>query len=335
MGVTSPIQWTDSTVNPVTGCDGCELHIPGKGGPCYAGHLHEGRLARSLPHLYDATFTNVRLAPGRMAEAAAWPDLRGKARPGKPWIPPEMPRLIFVSDMGDALSRAVPFEYLHDELIAAAISSKGRRHIYQWLTKRPSRMAEFGRWLAEQGVEWPENLWAGTSVTGQAHYRRIMELGKVPAAVRFLSLEPLTEAFEIGLAGALPRDEYPGYRMLYDMIHWVILGGESEQRGFKPRAFDLSWARDLVAECHSWGVSAFVKQLGSHPMDTDAIDRATLPEDLRVDRDTITDRQLERLGVLIEAGTVRLRDSHGGCWEEWPEELRVREFPRVAGVAHA
>jgi hypothetical protein len=70
MGKGTDIQWCDDTVNPTTGCSGCELWVPGKGGPCYAGNQHERRLAKALPGLYDPVFTNVRLAPGRTAEAA-------------------------------------------------------------------------------------------------------------------------------------------------------------------------------------------------------------------------------------------------------------------------
>src|SRR5262249_46982950 len=69
------IEWCDSTVNPTTGCDGCELWRPGVGGPCYAGHIHQTIMARRRPHEYAASFTEVRLVPGRMAKAAAASDL--------------------------------------------------------------------------------------------------------------------------------------------------------------------------------------------------------------------------------------------------------------------
>jgi protein gp37 len=78
MGSKTNIEWCDSTVNPTTGCDGCELWA-GDVRACYAGNLHESRLALTLPQLYAENFTDVRLAPGRMAAAAGWSDLRGKS----------------------------------------------------------------------------------------------------------------------------------------------------------------------------------------------------------------------------------------------------------------
>src|SRR5262249_6687914 len=172
MGQHTNIEWTDSTVNPSTGCQGCELWVPDRGGPFYAGNLHELRLARSLPHLYAPKFTEVRLAPGRTAKAAAWPDLRGKPRPDKPWLDGP-PRLIFVGDLGDIFSKDVPFEYLKAEVIDVADSEKGRRHAWLLLTKQPGRAVEFALWLRRRGRAWPDNVWVGTSVTGPHSATRI------------------------------------------------------------------------------------------------------------------------------------------------------------------
>lgn len=288
MGKDTLIQWCDTTANPTTGCDGCELHIPGKGGPCYAGVLHEQRLAKSLPKLYDKTFTNVRLAPGRMAKVAALPDLAGVTRPDKPWIPAAMPRLVFVGDMGDVLSGAVPFTYIEDEIIRPALSMHGRRHIYLILTKQPGRLAKFVRWLmAERGYGLPHNVWVGTSITGPTTAGRAQDLVLIPAAKRFVSLEPL--------------HEYVDVARWFGMIDWVIIGGESEQRPHDAHPFCVRWVYRVINAGQAAGVPVFVKQLGSRPVVGSPLGDEPIP--------------------------LTLKDHHGGDWEEWPEPLRVRQFP--------
>ena len=168
MSVTTDIAWCDSTVNPTTGCDGCELWHRLNKGSCYAGRLHETRMAKSLPHLYAPDFTEVRLAPGRMAKAAAWPDLRGKKRPDKPWLN-GLPRMIFVGDMGDLFSYDVPLEHIEKEVMQTATGRGGRRHNWLLLTKQPKRMASFSAWRQKKyGAGWPYNVWCGTSITSKA-----------------------------------------------------------------------------------------------------------------------------------------------------------------------
>jgi protein gp37 len=243
MGAITDISWADSTVNPTTGCDGCELwHVRDKG-PCYAGNLHETRLAKSLPNLYAPDFTEVRLAHGRMAKAAAWPDLTGKPRPDKPWLD-SMPRTIFVGDMGDIFSKAVPFEFLRDEVIETAKSL---------LTKQPSRMAAFARWL---GDDWPVNVWAGASVTSQKTFRsRLPHLQAVPAAVRFLSIEPMLSRMDLLDTGDDDVATFDVWRRRD--IGWIVCGGES---GPGYRDCDPAWIASIVGQCKSACVPCFVKQ---------------------------------------------------------------------------
>ena len=305
MSIRTGIQWCDSTVNPTTGCDGCELwKLLGErsdllrvmGGSCYAGNYQETRMSKALPALYSSDFTEVRMAPGRMAKAASWSDLTGTARPDKPWLD-GMPRVIFVGDMGDIFSKAVSFDYLKAELIDAAISTRGRRHIWMVLTKRPARMAAFARWLGNvHGIGWPYNLWAGTSVTNQKTVVRAGRLCKVPARVRFLSVEPLIEAVSIPIA-------------MLRRMHLVIVGGESG-RGARP--FDTAWARSIRNKCQAQDVPFFMKQYGANPI-----------------------RYI--LGVTScpsNRSPITLTDSHGGDWDEWPtDDLKIREFPGV--VTHA
>jgi protein gp37 len=191
------------------------------------------------------------------------------------------PRLIFVSDMGDSLSRSVPFEFLEEEIIKNVSSLKGSRHIWLWLTKQPMRMAQFSQWLTDRGIAWPDNLVAMTSVTSEKTVVRVEHLRKVRCKFHGLSVEPLWSPVELPLDG----------------IDWVIVGGESGA-GAKP--FELKWARDIIRQCRRADVAPFVKQLGACPRDG--------------------------------GHEIDLRDSHGGDWDEWPEELRVREFPDFSQV---
>lgn len=245
MAKNTDIQWCDSTTNPTLGCDGCELHRPGYS-TCYAAAMTR-RFGGKNPGL-ATDFNVVELAPGRMETAAAWSDLRGASRPDKPWLD-GLPRLIFVSDMADALSSDVPFEYLRDEIVETVHSVKGRRHQWLWLTKRPTRMAKFSVWLSCQGIDWPANLWVGTSVTSTGTRARIDDLLRVGNAqtIRFVSVEPQWTA--IDLRPWLPQ------------LDWVIQGGQSG-RGDHP--FSVEWAKDMRRQCRDCGVPFFLKQLGSH-----------------------------------------------------------------------
>ena len=247
MGLATNIQWCDSTCNPTMGCDGCELWNPAAGvRKCYAGQLH-ARFG-GVTSGYSPTFGELTRWPGRMAEAAGWPDLAERSRPGKPWLD-GLPRLIFVSDMSDALSKAVSFEFLEAEVVSPVLSPAGRRHRWLWLTKRPRRMAEFSEHLSEKGVAWPENLWAGTSVTSQTTTARIPALVRVgdEHTTRFLSVEP--QHGPVDLSAHLPG------------VDWVIQGGESG-RGAAP--FQIEWAGALLGQCRRAGVPYFLKQLGAN-----------------------------------------------------------------------
>ncbi len=145
----------------------------------------------------------------------------------------------------------------------------------------------------------PANIWLGTTVEDQQRAaERIPALLEVPAAVHFLSCEPLLERLDLSAFMSGPYVGIPG-----DVVHpnynagidWVIVGGES---GPGARPFNLGWAIDLVNQCRSGGASPFVKQLGTRPVD--AVD-----------------------------APIRLIDRHGGNWTEWPEALRLREYPEA------
>ena len=302
MSLSSPIQWCDGTVNPVIGCQGCELWAP-KPGPgrrrsCYAGYLHDRSGGTNVG--FAAQFLHPTMRVGEMEKAARASSLVGLRRRDKPWLD-GLPRLWFVSDMGDALSRGIDFRFLRAEIIDVAANPLGQRHQWQWLTKQPAQMAMFSRELRELGVKWPENLWAGTSITEPRYLERIEALARVgdDRTIRFLSIEPQHQP--LTLRGRL------------ESISWVVVGGESgpreqtrsltneqyEER--KARPFDLDWARALRDECRRAKVPFFLKQLGSLPIQNG---RTFRPKGL---------------------------DSHGGNWEPWPEDLRVREMPIKPG----
>ncbi|MEM7234918.1 MAG: DUF5131 family protein [Planctomycetota bacterium] len=308
MGAGTPIQWCDDTVNPVSGCSGCELWLPEQGiRKCYAGTYTEAKAGKAgFRDRFTQKFLEPKLFPGRIARAAKASDLSGKARAKKPWIEGAR-RLIFVSDMGDALSpkdamdsddrplgEGVPFKYLYEEIVlSGALSEKGQRHIWLWLTKYPARMAEFSRWLAqEKSTEWPPNLWPGTSVTSPATLNRVQRITEIGAReqTRFLSIEPLWGDVAVDLEPALRSNEASNW--------WFIIGGESKQGQDEVSEFRLEWASGLISLAQSVGAALFLKQIGA---------RATLN------------------GVHH-----RTRDSHGGDWSEWPAHLRVRQIPNSA-----
>jgi protein gp37 len=345
MSVTTNIEWCDSTVNPTMGCDGCELWSKTEK-KCYAGTLHERYGGSNIG--FAPTFEQVTLFPGRMAKAAKWSDLSGTDRADKPWLS-GLPRHIFVSDMSDALSKVVTFEYLKTEIIDNVTSDAGRRHVWMWLTKRPSRMVEFCVWLYERGISWPINLMPGTSLTTQSTESRITEILDVSPARRFLSVEPLIEPIDLGFNRA-PK------RMLG--ISLVIVGGES---GPGARPCDLAWVRSIRDQCAEADVCCFVKQLGSRYF----ADYTTPEEDVLLPNGKIATLGGHRTLIGIRGGTAVVsvgdsvrklklsppkngeppaplfgfkgkranRDSKGGDMDEWPPDLRVRQFPKPQAAA--
>jgi protein gp37 len=213
---------------------------------CYAGNLTGFFNAGGSHPGYPRVFEEPRKFPERMSKAAKLPALTGMNRADKPWLN-GLPRLLFVSDMGDALSREIDFDFLKHEIIDVVQSPDGQKHIWIWLTKRPSRMAEFGRWLKEQSIDWPDNLVAATSVTDRATLKRLDHLRQVPARFRMVSIEPLVESIEPDLTG----------------IDWAIVGGES---GHHAQPFEITWLDALHAACVQHGTAFFVKQFGAEPL---------------------------------------------------------------------
>lgn len=140
------------------------------------------------------------------------------------------------------------------------------------------------------GVNFPSNVWLGGTCGHSKSLPNIEALGGQSAAIRFVSAEPLLEDL-------MDHLDYKGYDLLeteFCGIDWVIIGGES---GAGARPFDLAWARALIEHCRDVGAAVFVKQLGARPM--------------------------------IDGAPLKLKDRKGEDWSEWPEDLRIREFPEV------
>lgn len=210
----SAIEWTEATWNPVTGCDkvspGC-AH-------CYAEAFAERW--RGVPgHPYEQGF-DLRIWPERLDHPSKW----------------KRPRMIFVNSMSDLFHERVPDAFICEVF---ASMQEADWHTFQILTKRPERLLE----LAD-ALSWPSNVWMGVSIENRRFVGRADLLRKVPAAIRFISAEPLLGPLE-GLD-------------LSD-IHWLIAGGES---GARARAVKREWIRELRDRCESEDVAFFFKQWG-------------------------------------------------------------------------
>lgn len=259
MGHSTNIEWCDSTINPTSGCDGCELWNGKDIRDCYAGNLHENRLAKTLPMLYDAEFQNVRMVPGRMKQAAQWADLRGKDRPNKPWLN-GLPRMIFVGDMGDFLSKAITDDYIQREIVDVITSREGKRHFWLLLTKQIARLKAFSHSIG--GL--PDNCMAMTTVTNQHTANvRVKELIDVQCKWRGISAEPLFElvdfdAVKLG-CGYRPLSCGCSVECDHPTVDWVITGGLSGSNAAPadPRCF-----YSLRDQCKHSNTPFFFKQYG-------------------------------------------------------------------------
>ncbi len=230
MSGNTAIEWTDRTWNPLTGCtrvsDGC-TH-------CYAFTLHDMRHevykrtgavlpnGKTMPKQYALPFSTVQLLPERLEQP----------------LHIKKPTRFFVNSMSDLFHSQVPEEYIRRVF---EVMRQADWHIFQVLTKRAGRLRRLGSRL-----DWPQNVWMGVSIENDLLTPRADALREVPAAVRFLSLEPLL--------GPLPS-------LRLDRLHWVIVGGES---GPDARPMEEAWAVDLRDRCVAAGIPYFFKQWGGH-----------------------------------------------------------------------
>ena len=210
----SRIEWTESSWNPVTGC----TKISAGCAHCYA-----ERMARRLHAMGQPNYRNG-------FEVACHPDALGLPLKWK------KSQMIFVNSMSDLFHRAVLARFIEEIFFTM---NQARWHTFQILTKRADRLLQ----LAPR-LKWTPNVWMGVTVENDKHVDRINRLREVPAAVRFLSLEPLL--------GPLPELDLT-------RIDWVIVGGES---GPGARPMDPAWVLDLRDQCLNAGVAFFFKQWG-------------------------------------------------------------------------
>jgi len=299
MGTKTAIQWTDATWNPVRGCsrisEGCRN--------CYAERM-------------AARFSK----PGMWAHGFAEMTKSGTRWTGKLAVVPEHledplrwkePRRIFVNSMSDLFHEALTFA---DIAAIFQVMKAAKHHTFQVLTKRADKMLSFMQAWGGQMVL--PNVWLGVSVEDQeAAVKRIPLLLRTPAAVRFLSCEPLIGP--VKLCPALLHDPL----VCHKPLDWVIVGGES---GPGARQCEIRWVRSIVNECKRLSTAVFVKQLGAHIIDRndagfDGGDPECWPQDTETD-----DRPIQFQG---DDARILLRSSKGGDMEEWPEDLRVRQFP--------
>lgn len=298
------IEWTDTTWNPVAGCTsvspGCRN--------CYAARIAyrlQDHPNESVAEKYRDTarltgdgrpvFTGgVNLVPRVLREPLRW----------------RKPRRVFVNSMSDLFHEEVP-EWFLDRIFGVMVACPDHR--FQILTKRPERMADYLRDPRDdlggricQAVykvtgkdpgpapDWPlPNVWVGTSVEDQERAdERVPHLLRTVAAVRFLSCEPLLGPVDLSrwLRSARTRT-HPGSGWDYRYPSELHWIIVGGESGPRARTMVNDWARSLVDQAREVGVAPFVKQLGTRP---------------------------------------GLRDPKGGDPEEWPEDLRVREFPEVA-----
>lgn len=219
----SAIEWTEATWNPTTGCD---------------------RISSGCDHCYALT-----LAKRLKAMGTAKYQLDGDPRTSGPGFAVQMhedvlllpykwgsPRVVFVNSMSDLFHARVTNDFIERVF---AVMAATPRHTYQILTKRPRRVAR----LASR-LPWPANVWMGVSIETNDELWRADQLRLVPAAVRFISAEPLLESID---------------KLDLEGIDWLIAGGES---GPRSRPIEAKWVEDLQERCVQRQTAFFFKQWG-------------------------------------------------------------------------
>lgn len=365
----STIEWTDEVWNPVRGCRkitaGCRS--------CYA-EAFAKRFEGTPGHVYELGFA-PRTAPDQLAAPLRW----------------KKPRRVFVKSMSDLFLEDFSNEYIAAVFGVMAATPQHtyqvltKRHErlrewFEWIERQGAQIAnvngvaDSGRgwatamacvmYASRVGVEmsgfehawntWPlPNAWIGVSAEDQDNLRkRAAELVQVPAAVRFLSLEPLLGPvdFDLDLDGTANRfgvltcpvcrgwggmltslypdvnghEQIKGCRNCQESgcaIDWVIVGGES---GHRARPFEFDWARSVVSQCREASVACFLKQMGANPHGEWTGDNA--PTVHVTDLTGAGERERVELH-RHKNGRWKLRDRKGGTPSEWPAGDWPRQFP--------
>lgn len=267
----SKIEWTEYSWNPVTGCtpasEGCQN--------CYARRM-ANRLRGRCGYPADDPF-RVTLHPERLEEPLKW----------------KKPRRVFVCSMSDLFHEDV---HPYDIMQIFNVMAKAKQHTFLVLTKRPEKMLEFykrlrpgnvipGPYFSITGIGegWagspprlPDNIWLGITAENQQRAdERIPILLQIPAAVRFVSVEPMLGPVDLSLSDGVDLSMSvgtglkPGKSYLINSLDWVICGGET---GPGARPMHPDWVRSLVLQCKNAGVPFFFKQHGEWLHETQGID---------------------------------------------------------------
>lgn len=316
--MTTGIEWTDETWNPVTGCtkvsEGCEH--------CYIETTPPFRMQGrrfDLPTIGGTT--GVQLHPERLEHPLHW----------------RRPRRVFVNSLSDLFHDDVGLGFLAEVFAVMALACA---HVFQVLTKRPRRMQalltrgdfQTSIWLAAErraggmpDLAWPlPNVWLGVSVESQKWAdQRIPLLLETPAAIRFLSCEPLLGPVDLYDSAVAPLQRFPDEpNDQAGRIDWVIAGGES---GPGARPMHPDWVRGLRDQCVAAGVPFFYKQTGAWAVveepyrQTDTLLRAdgyTWPLDQPHGAEDGTEVVVRNVGKK-KAG----RELDGRTWNDYPEEV--------------
>jgi protein gp37 len=214
MALNTKIEWTEATWNPVTGCTKLSAGCLN----CYA-----ERLAFRLQAMGNRRYNNgfdLTLHEDLVSLPLKW----------------KKSKYIFVNSMSDLFHEDIPIEFIERVFKTMELA---KWHTFQVLTKRSERLAKLAPKLS-----WPSNVWIGVTVESSTYLGRITDLQNVPAAIRFLSMEPLLSSISL-----FPTEG----------IDWVVVGGES---GVKSRPVNEEWVRDIRDYCVKHKVPYFFKQWG-------------------------------------------------------------------------
>lgn len=333
--MSTAIEWTQETWNPLAGCtpvsEGCRNCYAAKEAVRLAGNPNEKIAAKyaGTAEMRGAGTRRRAVFTGRvnLDESALTKPLRWR-----------MPRRVFVNSMSDLFHEAVPEDYV---AAVVAVMAACPQHTFQVLTKRPERMAAFfSRWAMgscwmearDRGVPlvlddfgalfWPlPNVWLGTSVEDQrAADERIPHLLATPAAVRFLSCEPLLGPVEFSdVTGRSDCVAALGKPAL-DGIHWVIAGGES---GPGARPMHPDWARSLRDQCQAAGVPFFFKQWGEYLAVTGGSREERHEREVELQLAGVGSHLWADQAMAYRVGKKAAgRKLDGRTWDEFPEVAR-------------
>lgn len=253
------IQWATKVWNPVTGCtkisEGCKH--------CYAELFAKRMKHHPNPKIADKYRNGfeVTLHEDSLFEPSQW----------------KKPERVFICSMGDLFHNSVPFEFI--EKVMRTIFDKPT-HTFLILTKRPQRMKEFFAWLGNPDLakNFP-NMWLGvTAENQQLADERIPVLLTIPAAIRFVSIEPMLGPIDFSLVSFKKFQKWVNSNETLYSLDWVICGGETGNNS-TVRAMEYKWVIDLMKECQHAKIPFFFKQwAGKSKISTiDAVEYKQLP----------------------------------------------------------